>query len=171
VGGDRLGPHDDLRSQSGRHLLRARADIDPQQKPAAHGQDGMEPRHLAWTQFRMGFIQLDAGHVHRTDHLAMVGLSALGRDVLQAMHRLEINRTNVGGALITDAPLLTYHQSYDRLFGELTAGHQGPLPVGELPIACGAAQPFDVFVRPCPRSMGNVAFAGPIELSTLWIRA
>ena len=56
--GDRSGARDDLRDQCGRHLLRARAGIDPQEKPAAHGQGGMNPRYLAWTQFRMGFIQL-----------------------------------------------------------------------------------------------------------------
>ena len=109
--GDRLGTRDDLGDQSGRHLLRARADVDPQQKPATHGQGGMAPCHLAWTQFRMGFIPLDAGHVHRTDSLAMVGLSALGSDVLHAMHRLEINGTKIGGVLITDAPPLTLQQA------------------------------------------------------------
>ena len=53
----------------------------------------------------------------------MVGLRALRSDVLQALHRLEIDRTNIGGALITDAPSLTFHQSYDCVFRELTAGH------------------------------------------------
>jgi hypothetical protein len=83
--GDRLGTRDDLRDQSGRHLLRAWADSDPQQKPAAHGQGGMKPRHLARTPFGMGFIQLDAGHIHLAHRLALVGLRALGRDVLKAM--------------------------------------------------------------------------------------
>jgi hypothetical protein len=58
----------------------------------------------------MGFVQLDAGHIHLAHHLAMVGLSAMGRDVLQAMHRFEIHGTNVGSPLITDAPPLTLHQ-------------------------------------------------------------
>jgi hypothetical protein len=99
---------------------------------------------------RMGLIPLDARHVHRPDHLAVVGLSALGSDVLQAMHRLEVNATNVSGALITDTPPLAFQQAYDRLFGELTAGHEGSLPFGAFPVACYTAQPFDVFVRACP---------------------
>ena len=53
----------------------------------------------------MGFIQLHPGDVYRTDHLAMAGLSALRRDVLKAMHRLEIERTNVRGARIADRPI------------------------------------------------------------------
>src|SRR5215468_2391540 len=32
-------------------------------------------------------------------------------------------------------------------------------------------QSFDMLVRPCPRPMGDVAFAGAIEPCTLWIRA
>src|SRR5713101_8405031 len=119
----------------------------------------------------MRFIQLDGGHVHLVYNLAMMGLSALGRDVLKAMHRFEIHGTNVGGPFITDAPPLTFHQPYDRVFGELAAGHQGTLPFRELPVACRTAQPFDVLVRPGPRPMRDVAFAGPIEPSTLWIRA
>src|SRR4051794_6433616 len=166
---DCSGARHNLRDQRGRHLLRARADVDPQQKPAAHGQGGMDPRHLAWTQLRMGFIQLHPWDVYHADHLAMVGLSALCSDVLKAMYRLEINRTNVGGARITDAPPLTFRQSYDRVFGELTAGHQSALSFRELPVAGGAAQPFDVFVRAGPRPMRDVAFAGPIEPRTLWI--
>jgi hypothetical protein len=166
---DRSGACYHLRDQHGRHLLCAWADVDPQQKPAAHGQRGMDPRHLAWTQFRMGFIPLHPWDVYRTDHLTMVGLSTLRSDVLKAMHRLEINRTNVGGALITDAPPLTFRQAYDRVFGELTAGHQRAFPFGELPVAYGAAQPFDVFVHACPRPMRDVAFTGLIEPRTLWI--
>jgi hypothetical protein len=115
----------------------------------------------------MGFIQLHPWDAYRMDHLAMVGLSALRRNMLKAIHRLEIDRTNVGGAFITDAPALTLHQSYDRVFRELTAGHQRPFPFGELPVAFGAAQPFDVLVRACPRSMRDVAFAEPIEPRTL----
>jgi len=100
----------------------------------------------------------------------MVSLSALGRDVLKAMHRFEIYGTNVGSPLITDAPPLTFHQPYDRVFRELAAGHQGALSFGELSIACRAAQPFDVFVRTCPRPMHDIPCAGTIEARTRWIR-
>ena len=55
----------------------------------------MAPRHLAWTQFRMGCIPLHPWDVYRTNHLTMGGLSALRSDVLKAMYRLEINRTHV----------------------------------------------------------------------------
>src|SRR5215813_7414597 len=169
--GNLLHAGDDLGHQRGGLLLRARADVDPEQKPASHRQGGMDPRHLARTQFGMGFIQLDAGHVHLAHYLAMVGLSALGSDVLKAMHRFEIHRANVGGPLIADAPPLTFHQPYNRVFGELAAGHQGALPFRELPAACRTAQSFDVLVRPCPRPMRDVPCAGTIEPCTLWIRA
>jgi hypothetical protein len=96
----------------------------------------------------MGFVQLHTRDVHRTDHLAMVGLSTLGSGVLQAMHRFKIHRTNVGGLLITDAPPLTFYQPYDRVFGELAAGHQGALPFGKL--GRMSQRLFDVFVLACP---------------------
>src|SRR5262252_917429 len=163
--GDHLGQH------HGGLLLRTRADIDPEQKPAPHRQGRMDPRYLVRTEFRMGFVQLPPGHVHLTDNLTMVGLSTLGRDLLQAVHGFEIHRTNISGALITDAPPLTFHQLYDGIFGEPAAGHEGALPFRELPVACRTAQPFDVLVRPGPRPMRDVAFTGTIELRTLWIRA
>jgi hypothetical protein len=49
------------------------------------------------------------------------------------------------------------------IFGELAAGHEGALPFGKLPVAYHTAQPFDVLVRPCPRPMRDIAFAGTIE--------
>jgi hypothetical protein len=119
----------------------------------------------------MRFIQLDAGHVYLAHNLAMMSLSALGSDVLKAMHRFEIHGTNVGGPCITDTPPLTFQQPYDRVFGELAASHQGAFPFRELPVACRTAQPFDVLGRPSPRPMRDVAFAGTIEACALWIRA
>jgi hypothetical protein len=62
-------------------------------------------------------------------------------------------------------------QPYDCIFGELAAGHQGALPFRELPVADGTASPFNVLVRPGPRPMHNMAFAGMIEAGALWIRA
>jgi hypothetical protein len=70
----------------------------------------MEPGHLTWPQLGMGFVQLDTGHIHRAPHLVMVSLSALGREVLKALHRCERHGTHVGGPCITDAPPLTLHQ-------------------------------------------------------------
>src|SRR5215813_12421026 len=166
-------PHagDDLGDQCGGVLLRARANVDPEQKPTPHRQGGMNPGHLAWTQFGMGFVQLDARHVHLAPHLAMVGLSAPGSDGLKAMHRFELHSTNVGGPFITDAPPLALEQAFDGLLRQLAAGHQGTLSLRELSVACRTAQPFDVFVRTCPRPMRDVAFAGPVELCTVGIGA
>src|SRR5919199_4085147 len=77
-------PGNHLGQQHGGLLLRTRADIDPEEKPAPHRQGRMDPRYLAWTEFRMGFIQLHPGHVHPTDNLTMVELGTLSRDLLQA---------------------------------------------------------------------------------------
>jgi hypothetical protein len=52
----------------------------------------------------------------------MVGLSPLGRNLLKAVHGLEIHRTNVGSSFITNTPALTFQQPYDSVFGELTPG-------------------------------------------------
>src|SRR5438477_8488363 len=87
------------------------------------------------------------------------------------MHGLEIHGTDVGGPLITDAPPLTLHQPYDRVFRKLAASHQRALPFRKLPVARCTAQPFDVLVRPGPRPMRDVAFTGTIEPFTVWIRA
>src|SRR2546423_9639513 len=119
----------------------------------------------------MGFIQLHAGHVHVPAYLLVMGLSALGCHTLEAILGLEIDRTDIGGAFVTDAPPLTLQQPLPGVFRQFAAGHQGPLPFGELPVACRAAPPLDVCVRACPRPMGDVAFAKPIALRTLWIRA
>src|SRR5678816_4260881 len=105
----------------------------------------------------MGFIQLHALHIHVLHALPMMHLGPLGRYALKAVDRLEIHGTDVRCPLITDAPALTFQQSYDRIFGELTAGHQGALPFGELLVACGAAQPFDMLVRACPGPMRDGA--------------
>src|SRR5262249_39661156 len=73
-------------------------------------------------------------------------------------------------AFITDTPTLTFQQAHNCVFGEFTAGHQGALPFGKLPVVCRAAPPFNMLVCPCPGSMRDVAFAGTIEPCTLWIR-
>src|SRR5262249_18673245 len=100
----------DLGDQLGGLLRRAWADVDPEQKPTPHRQGGMDPGHLTWTQFGMGFVQLDAGHIDLAHHLVMVSLSALGRDVLEAIPRFEIYGTNAGGPPTTNTPPLTFHQ-------------------------------------------------------------
>jgi len=119
----------------------------------------------------MGRIQLHAFHIHMLHALPMVRLGPLGRHALKALDRLEIHGTDISSPRITDAPSLTFQQSYDRVFGELTAGHQGALPFGKLLGACGAAQPFDMLVCPCPGSMREVAVARLIEPHTPWIGA
>jgi hypothetical protein len=166
-------PHagDDRRHQRGGLLLRARADVDPQQTPTPHRQGGMAPRHLARTQLGRRCIPRHAGHVHLAPTLAMMRLRAPGSDVLQAMHRFAIHGTNVGGPCLTDTPPLTLQQPYARVFGELAASPQGAVPFRELPVACRTAQPFDGLVRPSPRPRRDVACAGTIEACAWWIRA
>src|SRR5207245_6246968 len=131
----------------------------------------MHPLDLFGTEFGMCLIQLHPLHLQVLHALPVVRLGPLGSHPLEAMDGLEVYGTDVGGPLIADAPPLTFHQPYHRVFRELAAGHQGALPCREFPAACRTAQPFDVLVPPCPRPMRDVVFAGTIELGTLWIRA
>src|SRR4029077_8438066 len=57
------------------------------------------------------------------------------------------------------------------VFREFAPGHQRPFALRELPVAGGAAQPFNVLVLARPGAMANVAGVGPIELLTIWIGA
>jgi hypothetical protein len=118
----------------------------------------------------MGLIPLHALHIHVLHTLSMVHLGSLGSQALKAMDGLEIHGTDVRYALITDAPALTFQESFYGRFGEFAAGHQGPLTLGELPGANGTAQPFDMLMLARPRAMYNVACAGAVEPYTLWIR-
>src|SRR2546421_7095715 len=118
----------------------------------------MDPCYLTWTEFRMGLIQPDARHFYLVHHLAMVGLSPLGGDLLKAVHGLEVHRIDVSRSLITDAPSLTFQQPLHNFLGQLAPGQQGAFPLRELLRADGTAQPFDVLVLPCPRPMGDVTF-------------
>jgi hypothetical protein len=129
----------------------------------------MDPRYLPRPPFGIRFIQLDAGDVHLAHHLVMMGLSALGTDVLQALHRFEVYRPKVGGPCITDAPPRAFHQPYDRIFGKFTAGHQGARPFGELPVAYRAAQSFNMLACAGPGPMRDIAFTRLIEPHTPWI--
>jgi hypothetical protein len=161
----------DLSPQRGGLLLRAGADVAPEQKPTPHRQGRLDPRHLTRTPCGMRLLHLDTGHVHLVDNLAMMGRSTMGSAPLQAMHCCESHGTNIGGSFITDAPPLTLQQLYDWVFGELAAGPQGALPFRELPGAYCTAQPFKVLVRPGPRPMHDVALAGTIEACAWWMRA
>src|SRR5712691_5557106 len=86
------------------------------------------------------------------------------------MDGLESHGTDVRRARITDAPALTFQELCHGRFGECAPGHQGALPFGELPVTGGAAQPFNVFVGACPRSMHDVSCVGVVASCTLWIR-
>src|SRR5262249_11366580 len=165
-----LRASDDLREQRGCCALGTRAKVDPEEKPAPHRQGRMYPFHLFGTEFGMRLIQLHALHLHVLHPLAMVRLGPLCSHVLKAMDSLEIHGTDVRRALITDAPALAFQKLFHGRFGEFAPGHQGALPFGELPITSCTAQPVDVFVCACPRSMHDVAFAGVVESCTLWIR-
>jgi hypothetical protein len=128
----------------------------------------MYPFDVLWTKLRMGLIQLHARHLDLTGDLPMVNLGAVGSHALKPMDGLERHATDIGGPLVTDAPPLTLEQPFDRLFWQLTPGHQGPCPLGELLVAHRASQPFDMLVLACPRSMGDVAFTGAIKQRTFW---
>jgi hypothetical protein len=101
----------------------------------------------------------------------MMGLRAVGRDTLEAVDCLEIHGTNVRRPLITDTPPLTLQQLFHGRFWQLAPRHQGALPLGALPVAPGAAQPFDVPALAGPGAMRAMACAGAIALCTVWIRA
>src|SRR5262245_51862632 len=165
------GARDDLRDQRGRCALGTRAKVDPEEKPAPHRQRCMDPFDLFGTELGMRLIQLHTCHLHVLYALPMMGLGTMRGHALEAMDRLDLHITNICSAFVADTPPLTLYQPYDRVFRELAASHQGPLPFGELSVAYRAAQPFDVLVRPGPRPMRDVACAGTVELCTLWIGA
>src|SRR5262247_1526602 len=165
------GARDDLRDQRGRCALGPRAKVDPEEKPAPHRQRCMDPFDLFGTEFGRRLIPLHTRHLHVLYALPMMGLGTMRGHALEAMDRLDLHITNICSAFVADTPPLTLHQPYDRVFRELAASHQGPLPFGELSVAYRAAQPFDVLVRPGPRPMRDVACAGTVELCTLWIGA
>jgi hypothetical protein len=129
----------------------------------------MHPFYLFGTAFGMRLIQLHPLHRHVLHTLAMMRLGAMSGHALEAMDRLDLHSTNVRRPFIADAPALTFQEPFHSCLGELATGHQGPLAFGELSVACRAAQPFDVFVRACPRPMHNVPFTGTIKARTLWI--
>src|SRR5919204_3299188 len=118
----------------------------------------------------MRLVQLHTGHVDVPDHLLVMGLSTLSRHPLKAIHGLEVDATDVRGAFVTDTPPLTLQELLHGRFWQLAPRHQGALPLGKLPVAEGAPQPFDTLGRACPGAMGDVAYAGAIEPGTLWIR-
>jgi hypothetical protein len=104
---------------------------------------GRDKPWLRLVKFGMGFLQLSTWHVNLVRDLAIVGLSPLGRNLLQAVPSLELHRTNVGSAFIKHAPALTLQQPYDRVFGELTPGEQGPRAFREFAAACCTAYGLD----------------------------
>ena len=69
----------------------------------------------------------------------MMSLRTVGCHRLKPMHGLEIHRTDIGSALITDTPPLTFQELGHGRFGEFAPSQQGPLPFGKLPVACRAA--------------------------------
>jgi hypothetical protein len=119
----------------------------------------------------MRLIHLHARDVYLLHGLLMVGLRTVGRDALEAVDCLEIHGTNVRRPLITDTPPLTLQPLFHGRFWPLAPRHQGALPLGELPVAQGAAQPFDVPGLAGPGAMRDMACAGTIELCTVWMRA
>src|SRR5919202_858480 len=131
----------------------------------------MHPLDLFGTEFRVCLIHLHPLYVQFLDDLAMMELGPRGCHLLKPMHGLECHPTDIGGALITDTPPLTFQQLFHGHFWQLAPRHQGALPLGELPVAQGAAQPFDVPGLASPGAMRDVAWAGAIELCTVWIRA
>src|SRR5215475_12303018 len=131
----------------------------------------MDPLCAAPPPLRMRLIHLHARDVHLLHGLLMMGVCAVGRHTLEAVDGLEIYSTNVRRPLITDTPPLTLQQLYHGRCWQLAPRHQGAFPLGELPGAQGAAQPFDVPGLAGPGAMRNIACAGAIALCTVWMRA
>jgi hypothetical protein len=71
----------------------------------------------------MRLIQVDILHVYLLHDLLMMGLRTVGGPRLTPRNGLEIHRTNIGGALITDAPTLTVQARFHSRRGELATGH------------------------------------------------
>ena len=82
--------------------------------------------------------------------LLVMRVGALGRDVRAAMHRLEVNPTEVGRAGVTHAPPLTLQPPLHGFFRPFAAFHQGPSARGELLPALRAAQPVNLLVLAGP---------------------
>jgi len=88
----------------------------------------MDPLYPAWAQLGVCFVQLDPLHVHLLHDLLLMGLRTVGCHRLKPLHSLKLHRTDSGGALITDAPTLTFQELLHGRFGEFASGHQGALP-------------------------------------------
>jgi hypothetical protein len=112
-----------------------------------------------------------ARDVYLLHGLLMVGLRTVGRDALEAVDCLAIHGTHVRRPRITDTPPLTLQQLFHGRFWQLAPRHQGALPLGELPVVQGAAQPFDVPGLAGPGAMRAIAGAGTIALCTVGMRA
>jgi len=69
--------------------------------------------------FGVHLVQLDRRDLQITRDLCVRCLSPVGRDVLAALHGLEVDPTEVSGPGVTDAPALTRPQPFYRLLGEL----------------------------------------------------
>jgi hypothetical protein len=95
-------------------------------------------------------VQLHALDLEVMCDLLVMRLGPLGRDVLEAMDRLDVDPTDVGCAGVTNAPPLTLQQPLHGLFGLFAACHQGPSALGELLPALRAAQPFNLLVLAGP---------------------
>jgi hypothetical protein len=116
----------------------------------------------------MGFIQLHAGHLQMVDHLLL--LSPLKSDPLKAMYGLDVHPANIGRALVTHAPSLTFEQLLHRGVGQLTAGHQRAFALGKLVATARARQSFDMLVLTRPRPVTDIAPTGLVEITTGLIR-
>jgi hypothetical protein len=109
-------------------------------------------------------VQLDRLDPQVTRALLMVLLSPLGGDVLEAVHGLDVDPTEVSGPCVTDAPALTLQQPLPGLRGPLGAFHPRPPTRGELLPTRLAAPPLEVLVLAGPRAVGDGA--GPLRAPT-----
>ncbi len=114
----------------------------------------------------MSFIQLHPVHIEALDRLLMVLLRPLGGHSLKAMHRLDIDCTAIGCALVAYAPALTFEPAFDLLFGQLAVAHQRTGAFGKLAATPPAAQPFNRPRLARPRTVTNIALAGLIEIGS-----
>jgi len=116
-------------------------------------------------------IHLHARDIDVLHGLLLMGVGTVGRHTLAAVDGLALDGTHVCRPFSTATPPLPWQQLCHRRFWPLAPRPQGAVPLGALPVAQGAAHPFDVPGLAGPGAMRKSACAGAIALGTGWMRA